>query len=250
MIRKALGITGCFIAIMIFTISCREDKKITEKEIISLAQKSGINTEIKRLREKITGAKTDYQRAEIHTDIALLQAEKGNVREASVSALAAIKYQPNQYMSHYVLGKAYIQSGRYDDAEYHLRQSIAIKQDFSLSHFELGNTYYKKQCYSKAIAEYNQTLKYDSLNTDAMNNIGVLCNLLGQYKEAEKNFEKVIEIKPEYSAAYKNLAIINDLRLKNKVKAVGYYKKYLSLRPDCPERSLVKSWIQQLGGSI
>jgi len=151
-------------------------------------------------------------------------------------------------MSHYLLGKSYVAAGRYNDAVDELNISIGIKKDFAPAYFEMGNAQYKKFSYPSAKDYYKKAVAYDKMMLDAYNNLAVLQTLTGDLKEAEKNLKKCTSINPEYSAAYKNLGILYDTKMKKNVLAVENYTKYLTLRPDCPERNLVKLWLAALGG--
>lgn len=238
-----------FFIILTLIINCKErSREEVLKEEWKLSQNALVNTEIKNLHESIKTAKDDFQRAEIHTKIATIQTEKGNVVDSIKSANEAVKFQPNQYMSHYLLGKSYIQAARYDEAIKELLISIDLKGDFALSHFELGNAYYKKFKYSDSIKEYLQAVKIDPKLYEAYNNLGILYNLTNKFNEAEKSFNEVVRLKPKFSKVYKNLGILYETKLLKKPLAVVNYKKYLELRPNAPDRNLVLTWIQLIGG--
>jgi tetratricopeptide (TPR) repeat protein len=149
-------------------------------------------------------------------------------------------------MSRYLLGKSYIDVGRYNDAVAELDKSIALKDNFAPVYFELGNAYYKKFDFNSARANYMKAIQYDSKLIDAYNNLGAIQIALGALGEAEKNLMVCIRIDPAYAAAYKNLGILYDTKMGNAAKAVENYNTYLKLRPNCPERNLVKMWISAL----
>lgn len=234
----SLIITDCF-------------KKTTAElaqEQLKLSENASVNSEIKKLQDALKNAQTDVEKADIHTKIAVIQNEKGDISSLIKSATEAIKYQPNQYMSHYLLGKSYIAAGRYNDAVDELNMAISLKKDFAPAYFEIGNAQYKKFNYPAAKDYYRKAVNFDKNMLDAYNNLGVLLTAAGSLKEAEMNLKKCISIKPDYATAYKNLGILYDTKMKKNADAVENYKKYLSLRPDCPERGLVKIWISVLGG--
>jgi len=217
----------------------RADQKITEQ--------SEINKEIRRLKDQLAGAQDDYNRSQIYSQIAGLYDQKGDVNSTMKNAREAIKFQPNEYYSHYILGKAYLDAGRYGESEMELLTSISLKNDFALSHYELGNLYYKKISYSNAISEYKKAVKLDEQCYEAYNNMGVVLGLTGKAKEAVKILNKGIAVKPDFPVFYKNLGIIYDTILKKRNDAVENYNKYLELRPDCPERKTVEAWIELIG---
>jgi len=234
--------------LFVAALSCsKNNESLAEKEF-KLTEKASLNQQIAELNKSLKEAKTDSEKAEIYTNIALVNAEKGNVVASIKSAEDAIKFQPNQYMSRYLLGKSYIGAGRYNDAIAELDKSIDMKDNFAPAYFELGNAYYKKFDFNSARENYQKAIKHDSKLIHAYNNLGAIQIALGALGEAEKNLMTCIRIDPAYAAAYKNLGILYDTKMSNAAKAVENYNTYLKLRPDCPERNLVRMWISALKG--
>lgn len=214
---------------------------------LEITEKSELMVELKKLNQSLETAKDDVERSQIHSDISKIQIEKGDVASAMKNARQAVKYLPNQYMPHYLLGKSYLDAGRYGEAETELRESIRLKGDFALSHYELGNTLYKRMKYADAVAEYRLAMRYDASLYQAYNNAGVVLTLLGKSDEAVSALRAGLKAKPDFPPFFKNLGIVYDTRLKNGALAVDNYRKYLALRPDCPERKSVEAWIAAMG---
>lgn len=233
-------------------ISCKKSDAEMRDKILradqQLAEKSEINSEIKKLQDQLKDAKDDYSRSQIYSQISGLFNEKGDTASTMKNAREAIKYQPNDYYSHYLLGKSYLDAGRFGESETELLTSIDLKNDFALSHYELGNLYYKKVKYNDAISEYKKAIKLDENCYQAYNNMGVVMGLTGKARDAVDTLNKGIKIKPDFPVFYKNLGIIYDTVLKKPAEAAESYRKYLELRPDCPERKSVEAWIELLGG--
>lgn len=249
---KKLKAAAAVFLVVTLVISCKKsDAELREKALHAdqlLTEKSEINVEIKKLKDKLQNAPNDYEKSKIYSDISGLYNEKGDTVSTMKNAREAIKYQPNEYYPHYLLGKSYIDAGRYNEAEIELLTSVDLKKDYAPSHFELGNLYYKKMKYNNAINEYKATIKLDEASFQAYNNLGLLLNLTGRSKEAIDTLNQGIKVKPDFPLYYKNLGIIYDTVLKKSGDAVGNYKKYLELRPDCPERKSVEAWIKALEG--
>ena len=237
------------ISLSIALLSCskKDNKELAENEF-KISGNASLNLEIKKLEETIKSAQTDVERAGIYTKIAVINSEKGDINALIKSAAEAIKYQPNQYMSHYLLGKSYITAGRLNDAVASLETAISLKNDFAPAYFEMGNALYKKYSYPGAKENYRKAIMLDKNMIDAYNNLGVLSTITGDLATAEKNLKQCLTLNPYYAKAYKNLGILYDTKMKKNTEAVSNYNKYLSLRPDCPERGLVKLWIAALGG--
>ena len=236
------------VLVFITVLSCSKSNQEQSEKEFKLTEKTAMNKQIAELNQSLKTAKTDFEKAEIHTQIALINSEKGNVSASMKSAEEAVKFQPNQYMSHYLLGKSYVGAGRYNDGLAALNKSIELKDNYAPAYFELGNAYYKKFDFNSAKTNYQKAIQYDSKLIDAYNNLGAIQVALGALAEAEKNLMACIRLDPAYAAAYKNLGIMYDTKMGNVSKAVENYNSYLRLRPDCPERNLVKMWISALKG--
>jgi len=246
--KRTISVVVIFIISLVFANCSKKNPAELAEEQFKLSENASVNMEIKKLQEQLKTAGTDVEKAGIHTKIAVIFDEKGDVNSMLRSASEAIKYQPNQYMSHYLLGKSYIASGRYNDAIDELNISINLKGNFAPAYFELGNAQYKKLSYPAAKESYKKAISYDKKLIDAYNNLGVISTLTNDLKAAETNLKTCIALNPDFAAAYKNLGILYDTKMKKSAEAIANYNKYLSLRPDCQERGLVKLWIAAIGG--
>jgi tetratricopeptide (TPR) repeat protein len=238
--------------VLVFTsLSCglfRQDDDAIVANEQSKVQNVGINKEIEKLKKELSQAKDDHERATICQTISALASEKGNTALAHEFAQKSVKYQPNLFLARYLLGKAYMELGRYGDAEAEFRTSIELKKDYAPSHFELGNALYKKIQYDGAIREYSEAIRLDPSHYEAMNNIATISVDQRNFANAEKYLQNAIKVNPAFALAYKNLAILYETRLNNKALAVEYYTKYLRIMPNAPDRGRIKSWLRWLGG--
>lgn len=233
---------------MCLSVSCTKTDESVLAEHAELAKNASVNVSLRKLQEQMKTAKDDAERASISSAIAEIHIRKGTVTEAAEAAHNAVKYRPNLYLARYLLGKSYIDLGRYQDAVKELTYSIELKSDFAPSHFELGNAYYKQMNYPGAIGEYKKAVAIDPLHYMAFNNLGVLYSTAGKASEAVTYFGRTLSIKSDYAPAHRNLGIVYESKLRNPAKAVFHYREYLKLRPNAQDRALVKTWISMLRG--
>jgi flagellar biogenesis protein FliO len=71
-----------------------------------------------------------------------------------------------------------------------------------------GNTYYIIGNYKQAIEDYDRAIEIKPDYTDAYNNRGAAYNHLGNYRQAIEDYGRAIEINPSYAKAYLNRAIV------------------------------------------
>ena len=221
---------------------CKKSEKAILDDEIKKSESSAINKEITQLRDKLASAKDDFAKSEIIGQISELESQKGDIGSAVKSANESIKLYPGLAMPHYVLGKSYLASGRYSEAEVELQTAVGIDPKLQPAYFELGNLYFKLAKYPDSIENYNLAIKFNPSDYQAYNNLASVYYKTDKLAEAETNFNKVASLKPEFAPVYKNLGILYELKKKDRKKAAAYYGEYLSRRPNAPDRAAVKIW--------
>ena len=77
-------------------------------------------------------------------------------------------------------------------------------------------------------------------------NLGVIFQKENRWKEAVREYEKVLELKPDDADANFNLALIYDTIKNDRKKAVFYYERYLDINPDADDADKVKEYITDI----
>jgi tetratricopeptide (TPR) repeat protein len=245
MIRLRLNI---FLLLCLFLIpSCKKDETKILKEEVSAVSSADINVSIKKLNEKIATAKDDFDRSELYSKVSALEIDKGDIIASEKSAHNAVKFYPKSALAHYVLGKAHIIAGRYDEAETELTTASEIDPKHASTWYELGNLAYIKTKYNQSVTMYAKAVSLDKNYYEAYNNMGSAFYALKKGKESEEAFKKVMIIKSDFALLYKNMGLLYERLLNDKQKAKASYQEYLRRRPDAPERAAVKFWINDLG---
>ncbi|MFA6216218.1 MAG: tetratricopeptide repeat protein [Candidatus Omnitrophota bacterium] len=96
--------------------------------------------------------------------------------------------------------------------------------------------------------ERHQTLttRYAELpeeNTVLRYNLGVMYAQKQEYTKAIKEFEKVLELKPDDAESHYNLGVIFGEQLNNRKKAIFHFRKYLALAPNDQESEQVRRFV-------
>jgi len=106
------------------------------------------------------------------------------------------------------------------------KKDLNVKEVFALA---LENQHRKN--FDVAQDLYNQVLKINPNNVNALNNIGLLFQNKRDYKKANNYFEKPIEIDPNFIKAHNNLGVTFKLLGENE-KAKSCYEKTLEIDPN------------------
>ncbi len=80
--------------------------------------------------------------------------------------------------------------------------------------FHDGITYMKKKDWDRAVEEFEYVVSVDQASEKAYGNLGIAYLFKGKFGEAERCFDKALEINPEYPPAARNLAMLYEVREK------------------------------------
>ena len=74
-------------------------------------------------------------------------------------------------------------------------------------------------------------------------NLAVMFSQQQQYRRAVKEFQKVIELRPDDPDAHYNLGVIYAEHLPDRGRAIAFFRKYLELNPHAQDAGWVKQYI-------
>jgi Flp pilus assembly protein TadD len=115
---------------------------------------------------------------------------------------------PNSYFALSNLGAVQIEGGKLSDAEVALKRAVKIKRNDSYAYTNLGIAYSRQGKFGEAIGVLHQAIGFNEGDAVAHNYLGVCLGQQEQWNEAEAQLKKAIELKPEYSDAHFNLAVL------------------------------------------
>lgn len=83
-------------------------------------------------------------------------------------------------------------------------------------------------------------------NADMHYNLGTIFLKNKQYKEAIKEYQRVLELRPNDSETHYNLGVLYDDYLRDREKALYHYQKYLAINPKSADAKKVETYILSL----
>ena len=163
-----------------------------------------------------------------------------------------IKFAPNSYKLHYLLGNYYLEMGNLDLAFEEYKKAIEVDNNFMFSKINMklyedvyrsnnnvfANMYHnmgailsKKDYIIEAEESFKKAIELNPDLVESYNDLGILYIKTGEINKAEEILSAGLKINPKFERIYYNLGIIlaqrNDL-----VKAAKYWNKALELNPD------------------
>ena len=128
-------------------------------------------------------------------------------------------------------------------AEGFLQSLVRERGDVAELWVNLALSQYHQAKWQTAEKTVDQTLMLFSRIPQAHNLAGLLAVQKGEFKKAEQHYLKAIAIDAEYTNALFNMALLQDVYLRNIASAVDYYNRYLQHAQD---DEATKSWVDNL----
>ena len=111
--------------------------------------------------------------------------------------------EPAKYEYLYSYAVCLYKNDNNDLAEKTFLKVIETKPDFMYAYYNLGNLYYKKADYYKALDYFNKAMEINSSNADVCFNIAVTLEQLDHKTLAKKFYTKCLELNPQDTQAEK-----------------------------------------------
>lgn len=156
--------------------------------------------------------------------------EKDQYKEAIPYLQNAAQCDPERVIYGSMLGYAYLQTGRLDEAIEAARKVINRSEDY-ISYSVLGTAYFRKKDHHSAIPYFEKAVNFpqDMKLIDNLEFLGVCYYNEGRLNEALTTMVKAHKRDKNSPLNVYYLAVISD-RLGNQADAKFYYKKYLKLK--------------------
>lgn len=107
----------------------------------------------------------------------------------------------------------------------------------------LGIAYAKTDALDPAASSLERALELNPEHPAAHNELGIVRRRQGRFDEARKHYEAALEFYPGFHFARRNLAILCDVYLSDRVCAIEHYERY---EAEVPEDQKISMWIADL----
>ena len=184
--------------------------------------------------------------------------KKGALDTAIISLKEAIELEPNIIEAHYYLGLAYEDKEMYEDAVKAYKKVREISTDMSSETAKnaarhLVDIYRKERMvdemmnFIKEASQHSKDIPPDKI-LRMHYGLGQSYRMKEMYAESIDEFEKVIQIQPDFNPDIYYYLGCNYNYLSDREKAIQNLKKYLELAPDGVFANETKELIKQLSG--
>jgi len=167
-------------------------------------------------------------------DQAIASSKAGQFLDAERLFRIFLFRRPDHVRAHDQFGILLAQTGRYEEAERHIRQAISLGSGSSTTFYNHGTILKYLHRSPEALDAFNQALAINPEDPEAWNNRGTVLNDLARCEEAISDFDKAISLRADFTEAFSNKA--KSLLLSGRHdEALAAYDRALALRPELSE---------------
>lgn len=182
----------------------------------------------------------NYNNPKTHTYLGLLYEKRGLNSQAEKHYRIAIELDPKFSEAIINLGNLYFKEKDYPSAIQTFQMAAELNPEDAKTHYLLATVYKESKQYREALDRYAKVLEHDPQNLLAQNFMGVIHYELKEFEKAEEAFKKTLVLDPNFADAYGNLGILYDFNFHDKAKAVEYYEKFLNLKKEGENVTLIQ----------
>ncbi len=172
--------------------------------------------------------------AEIHINRGVTLQAMARYAEALASFDQAVALKPGNAEVFNNRGAVLQLMNRHNDALASYDKAIALKPDYANAHYNRGSALKAMKRYAEALASFDQAIAIKPDHAEAHNNRGVLLQEMKQYDGALASFDRTIALKPDHAVAYNNRGIIMVIK-GDMPEAERLFQKALELNPGFPD---------------
>jgi len=178
----------------------------------------------------------DYYSGQIHLKLGAEYLKKQDFSKALHHLELAVKLDPENLQSHFILAVLYSALGRQDDSTFqyeHILKEASKKdpQNLNLYH-NLAELYFRQNKLDEAILKYEYILSVDPKDKIAYFYLGNILYVQEKKDLAVEKLKKAIEVDPSYADALNSLGYIYADEGMNLDEAMDLIKKALELDPE------------------
>ncbi len=195
------------------------------------------------------GLKANPANLEILAKLGILLAESNQPKEA-IAILTECTMRESFNPEHFnYLGVAYYKSGDFDTALQNYREALKLDKNYAAVFNNIGSLYLTtflknkdRVSYEQAMRNFNEAIALDPLLFSAYNGRGAAYLYNGETGKAIADWQKAIDIKPDFTDPYFSIGIIS-LKIGDKTRALKVFlllqeRYYTKLSPPDRQRLL------------
>ncbi|MCC6640274.1 MAG: tetratricopeptide repeat protein [Deltaproteobacteria bacterium] len=171
-------------------------------------------------------------RVSSHYDLGVDYLKGGNTAMALRELQAALALDERQPRVHHAIAEAYRLTGRFSDAERHLRRSLELNPAFQGARLSLSALYVQMERYEEAVRESASLAEDPTFPAPwrALTNAGWAQIQLGRTEEARATLTRALAMRSDYWPALLDLGILAS-QTGRRAEAIEVFSRVLAAKP-------------------
>lgn len=161
----------------------------------------------------------------------------------------ARKPNPVDARMYYQIGNDYYERGDYEKAIENYNMAILLNPIFSEAYFNRALSYYQLKNFDRSLTDYAKSADLDPNNPIIYNNRGDAYYRKQDFQGAIKDYDKAVTLNSNYLKAYYNRGL-SYASLEEYDKAVTDFTKVIELKPDFAEAWHLRGLAYEYGGDL
>ncbi len=157
----------------------------------------------------------------------------------------AIEVHPSFAEAHLLLGMAYMDLGKWKQAQSALENAIKMNDKLAGAHLALGACYNQQKDFAAAEKALLRGLELNEESAEGQYELARTYWALGRWQEAEPHARKAIQLQPGFAAVHVLMGNIL-LRKRDARGALQEFKEYLRLDPQGPFASATREMVAKI----
>ena len=148
--------------------------------------------------------------AETYVNLGHVSVQEGNYQEAINFVRQAIALEPNLVPAHFHLGVALLAKGEVQASVDAFKQVLALDSRFPSVRLLLGKAWSRMGNWAQAAQSWRKGIQQDPFDPDVFwlhANLGMALTAVGHFQDATKEFEWVVEERPEWAEGWSKLGV-------------------------------------------
>lgn len=184
------------------------------------------------------------QKPRPHLNLAIAYLNHDQTALAIEAARRGVELKPD-YAAFRVLGSAYLDAGRIDEAIPILEKALELNPNGLQARLYLGRAYARQGRYDLALVRYQELLQRASTNAKLHVESGAIFLQAGHKQEAMALYRKALELNPRWAEPFLTLAAL--LEADDRIpEAIGLLQDYLRVNPTAQEGERVRQALGRL----
>ena len=152
----------------------------------------------------------DPESADAITGLANVAMRGQRIADAEELLRKLVALHPDDAAAHRQLGRVLMAAGHNDDALQELQGAVKIDPSDLSTHRDLADLYMTEKKYDLAAAQYQALLAANPRDPELHHALGTAWLKQNKYPQAEQEFLMAVKLKPDFGAAYGDLAVAAD----------------------------------------